>query len=61
VTESGFPSSGIALKDLAICPGCELAFKASDLQCPGCATTTAFMLLPRKFFEVGPQESERKG
>jgi hypothetical protein len=60
MTESGFPSNGIPLVDLAICVDDELAFRASDGKCPSCGTTVGWMLLPRKFV-AEPEKDESPG
>lgn len=58
MTESGFPSSGIPLKDLAICSDCDLAFFASDGVCPKCASSIGWMLLPMKFTKEPDKKRE---
>jgi hypothetical protein len=62
VTDSGFPESGIPLKNLGICMDCAIAFRASDGQCPQCATVVGWALLPKKFLEesepVSPTDKE---
>lgn len=61
MTGTGFPESGIPLKDLAICCDCDLGFKASDGICPSCGTTVGWMLLPTKFTKLAEKDEPRTG